>query len=123
MVKVNFNEIDLKFLVRLFFPKRIGRCSFLIRVCLISIFGYGVLSGALLDSEVTASIFVLLVWIYGIFWVDLPRMRDLSISPLWLILLLVPVLNVAMLLVLTIRSRPIVGGGRSPPCADACREG
>jgi hypothetical protein len=94
--------------VMLFFPKRIGRASFVIRVCVISILGYGVLSSALLDSKVTASLFVLLVWIYGMFWVDLPRMRDLSIRPLWLILLLVPVLNVGFLLVLAIRSRPIV---------------
>jgi hypothetical protein len=107
-VNANFNKTSGRsFLVMLFFPRRIGRGSFVIRVCVISILGYGVLSSVLLDSKVTASIFVLLVWIYGMFWVDLPRMRDLSMRPLWLILLLVPVLNVAFLLVLAIRSRPI----------------
>ena len=70
--------------------------------------GYGFLStGFLLDSKVNASIFVLLVWIYGLFWIDLPRMRDLSVRPWWLVLMLVPVLNVVFLFVLAIRSRPI----------------
>jgi hypothetical protein len=105
-VKIS-NIFESYFLVRLFFPRRIGRASFVIRACLISMIGYGLLSSVFLDSKVTAAIFVLLVWIYGLFWLDLPRMRDLSIRPWWLILMLVPVINIAFLLLLAIRSRPV----------------
>jgi membrane associated rhomboid family serine protease len=97
---VNANEV-----VGLFFPRRIGRGSYLVRGCATSLLVWGLLAGSLPNSESTviATILVLLAFAYSTFWVVLPRMRDLSMRPFWLILLLVPVLNGVFGLVLMFR--------------------
>jgi uncharacterized membrane protein YhaH (DUF805 family) len=105
---VNANEgkpLPRSFLVALFFPKRIGRGSYFIRSCAISLLVWGLLGGSLPNSEsnVIETILVLLACTYSSFWVVLPRMRDLSMRPFWLILLLVPVVDVVLGLVLMFR--------------------
>ena len=68
-------------------------------------------SSAVLDSilspNVMAAILVLLAFVYSTFWVVLPRMRDLSMRPFWLILLLVPGIDVGFGLVLLFRPSAI----------------
>jgi rhomboid protease GluP len=97
---VNANEM-----VEFFFPKRLGRGSFFIRGLAISLIVWGLLACSFPTSESSgiATILWLLAWVYSVFWVVLPRMRDLSINPFWLILLGVPVIDAGFSTVLMFR--------------------
>jgi hypothetical protein len=69
---------------------------------------WGLLGGSLPnESNVIATILLVLVCVYSSFWVVLPRMRDLSMHPFWLILLLVPIIDVGFGLVLMFRPSAI----------------
>jgi uncharacterized membrane protein YhaH (DUF805 family) len=98
----------VSFLVALLFPKRLGRASYFIRSCATSLLVWGLVAGSLPnESDAIATILLLLACVYYIFWVALPRMRDISMRPFWLILLLVPVLNGVLGLVLVFRPSTI----------------
>ena len=101
---MNANEV-----VALFFPSQLGRGSYFIRGCATSLLVWGFIGGSGLDieSNVMAAILVLLAFVYSTFWVVLPRMRDLSMRPFWLILLLVPGIDVGFGLVLLFRPSAI----------------
>jgi len=87
-----------------FFPKRIGRGSYFIRQCVIGLLCWGIVgSGLLQESEVTGWTLLLLCSTYGLLWVVLPRMRDLSMRAFWLVLVFVPVVNGIFGLVLMFR--------------------
>jgi len=106
------------FLVELFFPKRIGRGSYWIRACVVAVLIWGLIgsSSTLRGLElITLPLLLLTICVYDLFWVLLPRMRDLSIRPFWLIVILVPVLNVAFGTVLALRPRPISSFAALPP--------
>ena len=97
---MNANEV-----VTLFFPSQLGRGSYFIRGCATSLLVWGFIggSGPAFESNVMATILVLLAFVYSTFWVVLPRMRDISMRPFWLILLLVPGIDVGFGLVLMFR--------------------
>jgi len=68
----------------------------------------GIAGGSLPNEpNVIATILLLLAYVYWLFWVVLPRMRDLSMPPFWLILMLGSVLNVVFGLVLMFRPSAI----------------
>jgi hypothetical protein len=98
----------VSFLVALLFPKRLGRVSYFIRNCVLLLLSWGLLGGFLPnESDEIATILLLLAFVYSTFWVVLPRMRDLSMRPFWLILMMVPVLNMVFGLVLMFRPSAI----------------
>jgi hypothetical protein len=98
----------VSFLVALLFPPRIGRVSYFIRDCVIALLVWGVLGSSLSnESHLIVAILFLIAYVYWLFWVVLPRIRDLSMPPFWLILMLVPVLNVVFALVLTFQPSAI----------------
>jgi ABC-type branched-subunit amino acid transport system permease subunit len=98
----------VSFLVALLFPARIGRLSYFIRDCVIALLFWGLLGGSLSnESDVIATILLLFAYVYWVFWVVLPRMRDLSMPPFRLILMAVPVLNLVFALILTFRPSAI----------------
>jgi rhomboid protease GluP len=101
---VNANQV-----VALFFPTRLGRGSYFIRGSATSLLVWGLIggSGPNFESNVIATIVVLLAYVYSTFWVVLPRMRDVSMRPFWLILMLVPGIDAAFGLVLTFRPSAI----------------
>ena len=101
---MNANEV-----VTLFFPSRIGRGSYFIRGCATTLLGWGFIggSGPAIESNVMATILVLLAFVYSTFWVVLPRMRDISMRPFWLILILVPGIDAVFGLVLMFRPSAI----------------
>jgi membrane associated rhomboid family serine protease/Flp pilus assembly protein TadD len=101
---VNANEV-----IALFFPRRLGRVSFFVRSCATSLLVWGFIGASLskADADVTTTIVVLLATIYSTFWVVLPRMRDLAMRPFWLIILVVPVIDVGFGLVLLFRPSAI----------------
>jgi hypothetical protein len=92
-------------LVAFFFPRRLGRGAYFVRHCAFSLLAWGLIGACfpISESDVIGPTLLLLVCIYFIFWVVLPRMRDLSIRPFWLILLLVPLVDVFFGLVLLFR--------------------
>jgi uncharacterized membrane protein YhaH (DUF805 family) len=55
------------------------------------------------SDAIGVSLLFFLLCIYFTFWVVLPRMRDLSIRPFWLILLLVPFVDALFSLILMFR--------------------
>ena len=107
---VNEDEISAKaLLVMLFFPKRIGRVSYFIRHCAIGLLLLGIVgSGLLQEYELTGWILLLVFLIYELLWVVLPRMRDLRMGTFWIILTLVPLINVIFGLILLFRPSAIV---------------
>jgi hypothetical protein len=114
------NPFSRWFLVGLFFPNRIGRVSYWVRSCTVWVLAAGLIGAScpLPRFELITLTVLLTACVYGLFWVLLPRMRDLSIRPFWLILFLVPVLNAAFFEVLALRPRPIsrfAGTAQPPP--------
>jgi len=97
----------VSFLVELLFPKRLGRGSYFIRSCAILLLFWGLFGALPNESHEIETILLLLAYVYWIFWVVLPRMRDLSMRPFWLILMRVPVLNVVFGWVLAFRPSAI----------------
>jgi uncharacterized membrane protein YhaH (DUF805 family) len=95
--------------VAFFFPRRLGRGAYFVRSCVFSLVIWGLLGASFPQSEsnLIAGILWLLVSIYCTFWVILPRMRDISMRPIWLLLLLVPVVDGLFGLVLLFRRSAI----------------
>ena len=104
-------------LLELFFPKRIGRLSCWIRSGAVLVLQLGLIgaSGSYGSELITLTLLLLTVCVYVLFWVVLPRMRDLSIHPLWLFLFLVPIVDMPFSLVLLFRPRPISSFAAQPP--------
>jgi len=111
------NPFSRWFLVELFFPKRIGRLSYFMRSCAVWVLAAGLIGASrpLRRCELIMLTVLLTACVYTLFWVVLPRMRDLSIRPCWLTLILVPVLNAAFYEGLLFRPRPIWSFAAQPP--------
>ena len=105
---VNPNEV-----VAFFFPKRLGRAAYFVRYCVLSLLIWGLIGASFPISEFDGigMSLLALVCIYFNFWVVLPRMRDLSIRPFWLILLLVPFVDGLFSLILMFRRTVITFPG------------
>jgi hypothetical protein len=97
---VKANEV-----VAFFFPRRLGRGAYFVRYCALSLLIWGLIGACfpISESDGIGATLLLLVCIYFTFWVVLPRMRDLSIRPFWLILLLVPFVDALFGLILMFR--------------------
>ena len=96
----NANEV-----VAFFFPRRLGRGAYFVRYCAFFLLIWGLIGASfpISESDGIAATLLFLVCIYFTFWVVLPRMRDLSIPPFWLVLLLVPFVEVLFGLILMFR--------------------
>jgi len=102
-------------LVEFIFPHRLHRLAYFLRANVWSVFLYFVHAvrypmaasvytyrGTMADSYWSAAVIVLSL--YGIFFILLPRLRDVGMSAWWLIVALIPVANILLGIILLFRA-------------------
>jgi uncharacterized membrane protein YhaH (DUF805 family) len=102
-------------LVEFIFPHRLHRLAYFLRINVRSVFLYFVYTarfpmaasvytfrGTMADSYWSAAVIVLSL--YGIFFILLPRLRDVGMSAWWLIVALIPVANGLLGIILLFRA-------------------
>ena len=89
---------------QLFFPRRLQRLAYFIRVCLCNAVGALIfVLGSPFEQPLGALSYLVLA-IYAVLFVLLPRLRDIEMSAWWLLLVLVPVANVLLSILLLFRA-------------------
>ena len=102
-------------LVEFIFPNRLHRLAYFLRVNVWSVFFYFVYAsrypmapsgytyrGSMADLYWSVAVIVLSL--YGIFFILLPRLRDVGMSAWWLIVALIPVANILLGIILLFRA-------------------
>lgn len=101
----------MNWLLEFIFPRRLHRLAYFLRLVGANLaVGFFYFAGSASNSGYWWLAIVAL-WIYAIFFVILPRMRDLEISKWWLLITPVPFVSDLFGIILLFRAQPIL---RSP---------
>jgi hypothetical protein len=110
---------SMHWLIEFIFPRRLHRIAYLLRGLLAGGAAYTIygISGGMMNSPYFLGAIIALN-IYDLFFIELPRARDLEISGWWLLFLFVPGPNIVLWLILLLRApvflhlqgEPIRGG-------------
>jgi uncharacterized membrane protein YhaH (DUF805 family) len=104
------NKLDM---LDFFFPKRLHRLSFLLRTILCGVVLCFLESRVgLSNPQIWWAIFIA-VQVYEIFFIEVPRIRDIGLSGWWWLIMLVPGPNVVFCLILLFRA-PVPAPRPSP---------
>jgi uncharacterized membrane protein YhaH (DUF805 family) len=91
-------------ILRFFFPQQIHRFSYFLRLLACNLTGafiFGV--GSPMERPLVALAYLALA-AYGMFFVLLPRLRDVEMSAWWLVVALIPVANILLGIILLFRA-------------------
>jgi uncharacterized membrane protein YhaH (DUF805 family) len=94
----------MRWLVDLIFPKRLHRLGYIWRILATNL-GVGMIVASASSIEHPVPAFLLLIlFVYQLLFVLLPRVRDTGISGWWVLLSLVPVVYVFLAIILVFRA-------------------
>jgi uncharacterized membrane protein YhaH (DUF805 family) len=94
----------VRLLVEFIFPRRLHRLAYFLRLIVVNVFS----SFLYADRDTMAASYwwavVVALSLYGIFFILLPRLRDVGMSTWWLIVALIPVANILLGIILLFRA-------------------
>ena len=94
----------MNWLIKFIFPRRLHRIAFLLRLIVADVMPAFVY---FTDSDTHSGLFVVLdtiLAIYTLFFIILPRIRDVGISGWWLLTISIPFANTLLMLILLFRA-------------------
>jgi hypothetical protein len=98
----------MNWLLEFLFPRRLHRLAYFLRLVAANIaVGYFYFAGTTTNSGYWF-IAIAAIWIYAIFFVILPRMRDIEMSKWWLVVTPIPLLSDIFGIILLFRAQPIL---------------
>jgi uncharacterized membrane protein YhaH (DUF805 family) len=108
----------MNWLVEFIFPRRLHRLSFFVRAVFCDILTPFLF---MINPETNPRYFwgfdIALV-VYSLFFIALPRIRDLKMSGWWLLVFIIPVINVPLLIILLFRAPNFRSGAYSVETED-----
>ena len=90
--------------IEFIFPRRLHRLGYFIRLMLSNVVTYFLYSLSTTMSPQLLWISVIALLIYVFLFIGLPRVRDLGMSGWWLLVFLIPVVNIWLGLILLFRA-------------------
>ena len=93
----------MRAVVRLLFPRRIHRLSYFIRLVICNVLGAPLFVGESPFERPLVLVCSLALAVYALCFVLLPRLRDVGMSGLWLIVAFIPVANIILGIILLFR--------------------
>ncbi len=98
----------MNWLLEFLFPHRLHRLAYFLRLVSANMaVGFIYFAGATGNSGYWL-LGIVAVWVYAIFFIILPRMRDIGMSKWWLLLTPIPVLSDVFGIILLFRAPPIL---------------
>jgi hypothetical protein len=89
--------------IEFIFPRRLHRLSYFFRVLLTNFFGYYLYACGATMNPCLLWMAVIVFMTYQLFFIMLPRMRDIEMNGWWLLALFVPLVNIWLALLLLFR--------------------
>jgi|SRR6185437_13441900 len=102
-------------MINLVFPQRLHRLAYFIRAAAADALTYFLYSHVSNEYSATWWILAAAVWLYGTFFIILPRIRDTGMNRWWLLLTFVPVANVVFGIILLFRAPAYLSHRPHPP--------
>lgn len=93
----------MHWLIDFVFPRRLHRVAYFVRAMVVEVVAYSLYRGSTTVNPVYFWAPFLVLMIYELFFICLPRTRDINMSGWWLLIVLVPIANVWLGLILLFR--------------------
>ena len=94
----------MNWLIEFIFPRRLHRLNYFIRVIITDVAAYFLYSCGSTINPVYLWTFILLHVVYTLFFICLPRTRDIGMNGWWLLILFVPFANIWFGVILLFRA-------------------
>ncbi len=101
-------------MIEFIFPHRLHRVDYFLRAVIADATGgflYSCVGTA--ESGVLWAL-ILVLWIYEVFFILLPRIRDIGMNGWWLLVAFVPIVNILFSIILLFRAPKMLSPGLAP---------
>ena len=108
----------MRWLIEFIFPRRLHRLAYFLRGILADIVTYFLYSCGTTMHPPYWWVSVIALSVYGLFFIVLPRIRDIRMSGWWLLVCFIPVANIVLGIILLFRAPALLtspGPDEAPP--------